>query len=309
MSNKNYKLADVGFDKILVHKNDPGISRTLSRYKKKTKWPREPEFMEISSSEINKGDVVLDIGANIGFMTAFFSKMNGQSEIYALEPDPSNYKLLQENISLLGIESTVMAENIAVWKEDGNVELNISQSSNLHSIHNKGAGNTISIPAVSVSSFLKDKKSPSFIKMDVEGAEVEIFEGMKNFVLDTKHTIKILVELHPNYYSDHHSFTPQLEWYFKNGFKAKYLISATVAEPDFFSKKSFKPVEKYSMGGYSRGLYENLDINTIVEAINNKEPQKFYPPTRLNRVLSFFGLPTKHDYTNKIVRGLLLVRE
>jgi len=310
MISKDYQLVDVGFSKIFVHKNDPGISRALIKFNKaKSKWPREPEFMEISSQEINSGDVVLDIGANIGFMTTFFSKLNGQSQIYALEPDPSNFKLLKENIAKLDIDSSVHAENVAVWKSDGVVDLNISKSSNLHSIHNSDSGDKISIPAVTVSSFLTNKKNPNFIKMDVEGAEVEIFEGMKNFVLNTDHTIKILVEVHPNYYSNDHSFAPQLIWYEKNGFKVKYLISATVAEPDFFLERGLKPSQSYSMGGYSRGLYENLEMKTVIEAINNDKPQKFYPPNRINKILSFFGLPVKHAFTNKIVRGLLLVRE
>ena len=310
MMNELYKLVDVGFCNIYVHAKDPGISRALMKYNKnKNKWPREPEFMEIASKEINHGDVVLDIGANIGFMTSFFSTLNNGSKIYALEPDQSNFELIKKNVEHLGLEKSVHVENLAVSDEDGHVNLNISASSNLHSIHNVENGNSVRIRSTSITSFLRDKEPPSFLKMDVEGAEVEILNGMREYAEKTSHEMKILIEVHPNYYSEGHSFNDELQWYARHGFYVKYLVTATVSRPDYFVNKRMTPIEEYEQGGYSRGIYENLDLNDVIEAINNIKPQKFTPPTRSNKVLSYFGLPNRDSTTTKIVRGILLVRD
>ena len=48
---------------------------------------------------IKNGDVVLDIGANIGYYTLIFAKLVGNSgKVFAFEPEPENFKILQKNI-------------------------------------------------------------------------------------------------------------------------------------------------------------------------------------------------------------------
>lgn len=308
MGDKFLKV-DVGFCSIFVHKDDPGISKALRAFSPdRTRWPREPEFMEICLQEICADDVILDIGANIGFMTAFFSTLiNGQT-IYAVEPAPKNIEILEKNVRHLGIGNQVEITAGAFSDQDGTAFLELSTASNLHALFGNSGGDRISVNTFNLSSFLGTRKAPNFIKMDVEGAEVEILEGFKAYVGSTDHKLKILIEIHPNYYSKDRDFCAQLAWYCENGFNIKKLISATIAEPHQIIARGYKPNKVYSQGGYSRGIYESVSVDHAIDFIQNTKEILFSPPNKLNKILGILGLPLKTAKTNKIVRGILLER-
>lgn len=309
MINK-HKLVNVGFCSLYVHKDDPGISRALRSFNpNKNKWPREPEFMEICVQEIDPNDVILDIGANIGFMTAFFSTLVHSRQIYAVEPAPKNIEILKKNVELLGIASRVEITQAAFSDQNGLAYLELSKASNLHSLYTQSSGNRITVECFNLTDFLKNRVAPNFIKMDVEGAEVEILKGFRPYVESTKHKLKILIEVHPNYYNSDHSFCDQLKWYGKNGFDIKKLISATIEAPPQITRRGYSPVQIYSQGGYSRGVYHKVDVADAIDFIDNREEILFTPPSRKNMLLNLLGLPTKKARTQKIVRGILLERK
>lgn len=52
-------------------------------------------------NEVNKGHVVLDIGANIGYYTLLFAKKVGlDGHVFAFEPEPQNFALLSKNVEI-----------------------------------------------------------------------------------------------------------------------------------------------------------------------------------------------------------------
>jgi tRNA/tmRNA/rRNA uracil-C5-methylase (TrmA/RlmC/RlmD family) len=61
----------------------------------------EPFETHIASTELNQGDVILDLAANIGYFTSLFSKLVGeQGKVFAFEPNPDNFALLQRNVEV-----------------------------------------------------------------------------------------------------------------------------------------------------------------------------------------------------------------
>ena len=68
-------LKDLKKFKIYLNKKDPGISRTLKKFNFKTQWPREPEFMYLFHKKINPETSIIDLGANIGYLTLYFKKV------------------------------------------------------------------------------------------------------------------------------------------------------------------------------------------------------------------------------------------
>ena len=69
---------------------------------------------QVMKDNIKKGDVVIDCGANIGYYSLLFSKLVGDSgKVFAFEPDPTNFSLLQKNLKENNIKN-VIALNLAV---------------------------------------------------------------------------------------------------------------------------------------------------------------------------------------------------
>lgn len=143
---------------------------------------REPLASEEMKNCLKKGDVVLEAGANIGYYTIMESKIVGENGlIYALEPASDNFNYLMRNIkeNKLG---NVLPYNLALGSNDGEAILNIYEFENWNTIEDisyapqKGQEKVI---VKSTDSFLSDKKRPTFLRMDVEGYELEIFKGMQ----------------------------------------------------------------------------------------------------------------------------------
>ena len=60
----------------------------------------EPFETSLLSAEVRPGMTIVDVGANIGYYTLLFSKLTGESgHVYAFEPEPENFALLQQNLA------------------------------------------------------------------------------------------------------------------------------------------------------------------------------------------------------------------
>ena len=79
LDNNNLLIKSLGDFSLYLDKNDPGISATLLKPKYFRKWHREPGFMDIIEAEVHRGDVVFEVGANIGYVTMFLAKYVGDS--------------------------------------------------------------------------------------------------------------------------------------------------------------------------------------------------------------------------------------
>jgi len=179
-------------NRMYLNLKDEGISKDLLMY-----GIREQESTKEIKKILNKDDVVLDIGANIGYYVLNEARLIGNSgKVYACEPVPENFKLLEKNIKLNGF-TNVETYNIALGNKNKETEMYISEKSNLHSmIRTRNVSDKkIKIQLLTVDEFLKNKKTPNLIRMDVEGYEYKILEGMKE-TLKNKKFSKLFIEIH-----------------------------------------------------------------------------------------------------------------
>ena len=149
-------------------------------------------FGEVRSAykdlEIKKGDVVLDLGANIGA----FAKQAAEKEaiVHCYEPEPNNFTLLQ-----LNSPNTNNHKKAVVGKQNGNIELFINSKRNkgIHMTKPVNGRESIEVETVSFSDLINEIK-PNKIKIDVEGAEYDFlpFE-FPSFVE------KLVMEIHFQY--------------------------------------------------------------------------------------------------------------
>lgn len=183
-----------GYKMLLDLRNDKGISRDLYIYGKRELATTN---LLLSSNILKKGDVVLDIGANIGYYALLESKLVGEEGIvYALEPVKRNFELLKENIKLNNMKNIEIFK-LAAGDENKKAVIHISKKSNWCSlVYREGMEffEKEEVDIVKIDEFLKDKRKPTFIRMDLEGYEYATIEGMKQTLeLDN---LKLLIEIH-----------------------------------------------------------------------------------------------------------------
>ena len=190
-----YLVKMVQGSKMKLDLNDKGISKDLA-----VDGIREPESTNAIKNFIKEGDVVVDIGANLGYYALLESRIVGSKGIvYAIEPSPSNVDGLNENIKLNGY-TNIECFTIGIGDKKEIAKMFISPHSNLNSLviqKNKKIIGNIYIQITTLDDFLKGKKQPDFVRMDVEGYEYNIIKGMDG-LLNSKKPLKIFMELHPH---------------------------------------------------------------------------------------------------------------
>lgn len=151
---------------------------------------------------LKPGMVVVDIGAHVGYFSLLAAKLVGpEGKVYAFEPEPSNHLLLLRNIEINNY-TTIRAQRKAVSNRSGSMDLFLSAlDSGSHSLHAAGARGvtgTARVEATTLDAFLEAEGWPKvdLIKIDVEGAEVAVLEGMRQ-LLDQRRGLKLVVEFCP----------------------------------------------------------------------------------------------------------------
>lgn len=91
------------------------VESEIEKFRARTYATKEPETLEWIERYFQPGDVIYDIGANIGLYSLFAAKhLCGQCKVYAFEPEALNHARLSENIYLNGLSGVVLPCCIAV---------------------------------------------------------------------------------------------------------------------------------------------------------------------------------------------------
>jgi FkbM family methyltransferase len=169
------------FDLRLQVRTDDVIGRHI--YKYGAHEPETTDFLK-RTLEIRDGDVLLDVGANIGWYSLVLDRIAGEAraDIYAFEPDPENYVLLGENRAL-NVAQRVHPVQLGVSDRTGTFELHRFGGSNRgrHSMLPIHEGGTIEIRTITLDEFWAQEelgeRIPRFLKMDIEGFELAALHG------------------------------------------------------------------------------------------------------------------------------------
>ena len=158
---------------------------------------KEYEHKDIA---VEKGDIVVDLGANIGIFS-LYAEDHGAEFIYAFEPIPHYLGFFKTNLqkysnielSEAGIGQKTEKDYI-VYDEDGNTILaEVYNDFKWKSEERK----SLSINIISINDFMDNMDNVDFLKVDIEGSEYKIFEIITNENL--KKIKKIACEFHWNY--------------------------------------------------------------------------------------------------------------
>ena len=149
--------------------------------------------------ELQPGMTVLDIGANIGYFTLLFARCVGSGgRVYAFEPEPHNFTLLQGNVARSGY-AWVTTLRQAVWRAAGSQRLYMNPD-NLgdHRLIATGSErHSVEVPVVRLDDvFASGTDRVDFIKIDVQGAEMGALQGGQR-LLTANVPLSLLTEFWP----------------------------------------------------------------------------------------------------------------
>jgi FkbM family methyltransferase len=177
---KDRKPAVVSLEgfKLALHQHDTIISESI---RKNRVWAEAETklFREL----IKPGMVVVDVGANIGYFSLLASTLvTPTGRVHAFEPDPVNSALLRKNVRLNHASNIKVVESALSDNEDS-ISLFVD-------VNNKGdhriwqpegeSRRKIEITVTTLDKYLSETEAaPSFLKMDVQGAEGKVLGGMK----------------------------------------------------------------------------------------------------------------------------------
>ena len=160
-----------------------------------------PAEQEALLRHLRPGMTFYDLGANIGYFSLMAARMVGPSgKVIAFEADPEIASRLRDNLAYNHF-THVVVEAKAVWSASGTVpfarvESKISPDRGLGhvSFSESSPANTISVDAVSLDQYVLSNPPPDFLKCDVEGTEVAVFQGAERLLREKRPIL--LVEMH-----------------------------------------------------------------------------------------------------------------
>lgn len=272
-TNKYFYKRKIYNYQLYLRLSDPGLSRDLA-----IRGTREEQLKFIIDKEVASGNVILDVGANIGYYSIMLANIVGSNgKIYALEPEPTNYQTLEKNITLNKLENII--EPYQMGASDTNLPkfLYRSKYSNMHSfilpendiIDIKNPKSQIEIKMTNLSDFISNKEPIDMLRMDIEGYEVEVLLGLQDAIKNNTWTGKILFECHFKKYNETHNIKNKLEFLFDNGYKTRYVTSTDERKPRI-RNLGYKPIKIIQTNDTRfRGIYENISNPDTIQLICN----------------------------------------
>jgi len=162
----------------------------------------EPEQTRVFAATVSKGQVVFDIGANVGYYTILASRLVGaRGIVVAFEPVARNLSYLYRHIGLNRANNVMIvpvacsdALSLGTFDKGINYALGHLHSDTMN-CRLVGSKNRITlVPTVDVDSVVERLGySPHVVKIDVEGAELLVLHGMRNTLLASRPTLFLSV--------------------------------------------------------------------------------------------------------------------
>ncbi len=185
------------------------VDSEIEQYRVNTFRTKEPETLYWIENEIKDGDVVFDVGANIGIYTLYIAKLYPNASIYSFEPYFDNYVKLCHNAFLnkfdnvtpmyIGISDKMQIADLYIKDETvGSSGHQLFQCKDEWNNNFTPKGKH-SVLTISLDDFCTqfNVKTPQHVKIDIDGLEQHVVEGMipilysnkiKSVLIEVNHT-------------------------------------------------------------------------------------------------------------------------
>jgi FkbM family methyltransferase len=150
-----------------------------------------------------RGKTVFDVGAYQGIYTMFFARAVGpRGRVVAFEPNPVNYEAITDNIELNGF-TAVTVKAMALSDRTGTADLLFPirepargslRADYQSSLAGRFESRKVKVLLDTLDNQLAELPAPDFVKIDVEGAELEVLDGMPTLL--EEHHPSLFIEVH-----------------------------------------------------------------------------------------------------------------
>jgi len=151
---------------------------------------REVESTRELQARLKPNWIVVDVGANIGYYA--LQEARTCAKVYAIEPEPANYRRLVRNIELNNYQN-IAAMNLAVGDKIGKIYLKSGLISNATRVCRDDEQPDAEVEVETLDSLFPDTRV-DFVRMDVEGYEFNVLQGMRNIL--SKYKPCLFIEVH-----------------------------------------------------------------------------------------------------------------
>lgn len=157
------------------------------------------------SDRLRTGDTFIDVGANNGFFSLFAAVRVGvRGSVLAFEPNPASYRRLQSNVNLNGMEGLVHAFLLGASNHDGTEVLLVSGRDDGLSTLRRSSGlvgeavDKVRVRVAKLDDVISSRPARVVCKIDVEGHEGEVLDGMKG-IIDSAKELTLVIEWNRSY--------------------------------------------------------------------------------------------------------------
>jgi FkbM family methyltransferase len=165
----------------------------------------ETELTDVMQVILKPGDIFIDIGAHIGYISAIGAGLVGKTgQVHSFEPVPECFEELRK-FAMLNPDYKIILNQCALGEKEGIKDIyvtNIQEGWNTmlsDLMKNEIIKKRLKVPICRLDSYIKQKalNNISLIKIDVEAFEFPVLKGLSNYFENTGHLPAIICEIHP----------------------------------------------------------------------------------------------------------------
>ena len=191
--------------------------------------------VEIMRSTLKQGDKFIDVGANIGYLSALAAGFVGRyGEVHSFEPVPEYFERLR-SLAEMNPEFRIVTNQVALGDEPGQAGIDIGIQGNIgwntmvtHLMALEACKASVNVPVIRLDRYIRERSLDriALIKIDTEGFESHVLRGLEEYFREASDLPPIICEIMPSAYPlVGHSIEELVHFMTANGYAALDLVS------------------------------------------------------------------------------------
>jgi FkbM family methyltransferase len=179
---------------VTIDVGDKSISQNIKRFIYSESY--EGEEVKVLKQCLELDDVVMEVGAGLGFLSTYCAQRIGEDKVFAYEVNPEMINVIRRTYFLNNVSPSI--DNSLLSNEEGETNFFVESSFwSSSTIKRNESSKKISVPTKNVNSEIA-RINPSMLIIDIEGGEKDLVP-----IIDYSNVRKIILEVHPHVIGNH----------------------------------------------------------------------------------------------------------